>query len=379
PRTIRSFALGKSAIVHPIRGGPPMIPPHEPVATAAHQTPHGPHPPRGPLPGTFSATILCAFCRALGLDPLKIVSPSRAQQAALADAEGRVPLDIAFRVFDEAPHRTGIGHAGLVAAQRTPLGSLGIMDLLCRASATIGEGLERVHRYYALIDDRTTIEVVPEGGLTRLVLRDRTDMPAPRVAREYFFGLIAGRWQALTGTALPAVQLSWPFPRPPNVDVYRDAFGGEVRFDQPFNELLIEAAGFRAPVRTADPIVLDYLEGQADAAIARLPRRDAWLDGVRRSIIPALAAHEASLEAAARYLAMSPRSLQRRLHEAGVSYQELVDSVRRELGVRFVLDGALGIEAIAERLDFSDATSFHRAFKRWTGATPRAYRHRLSA
>jgi AraC-like DNA-binding protein len=358
-----------------------MIPPHEPVAPAALQAPHGPQPPRAAMasPGTFSATILGAFCRALGLDTGRIVSPCQGQPRPLVDAEDRVPLDIAFRVFDEAPHRSGIGHAGLVAAQHTPPGSLGIMDLLCRASPTIGEGLERINRYYALIDDRTTIEVAPEGRLVRLVLRDRTDMPAPRAAREYFFGLIAVRWQALTGTALPAVELSWPFPRPQNVDVYRETFAAEVLFDQPFNHLLIEAAGLRAPIHTADPIMLTYLEGQADAAIARLPQRDAWLDAVRRSIIPALAAHHASLEAAAQYLAMSPRSLQRRLHEAGVSYQELVDSVRRELGVRFILDGALGIEAIAELLDFSDATSFHRAFKRWTGATPRAYRHRLRA
>jgi AraC-like DNA-binding protein len=359
-----------------------MIPPHESVASDAHdEAQHGLPPSRASLasPGTFSATILSAFCRALGLDTDKIVSPVRAHPATLVDGEGRIPLDIAFRVFDEAPHRTGVGHAGLIAAQHTPQGSLGVMDLLCRASATIGDGLARVHRYYALIDDRTTIEVVPEGGRVRLLLRDRTDMPAPRAGREYFFGLVAERWHALTGTALPAVEVSWPFPKPQNVDVYREAFGAENLFDQPFNHMLIEADGFRAPVRTADPIVLTYLEGQADAAFARLPRRDAWLDAVRRSIIPALAAHRASLEATARYLAMSPRSLQRRLGEAGVSYQELVDSVRRELGVRLILDGALGIEAIAELLDFSDATSFHRAFKRWTGATPRAYRLRLRA
>jgi AraC-like DNA-binding protein len=236
-----------------------------------------------------------------------------------------------------------------------------------------------VHRYYALIDDRTVIDVVPEGPNVRLVLRDRTEMPAPRAAREYLFGLIAVRWRELTGCAVPAIQVSFTFPKPPRIEVYREVLGAEVRFGQPLTDLLLEGHGLRAPVRTADPIVLAYLEGQADAALRRLPRRDEWLDGARRAILQTLASQRTSLETAAKHLAVSPRSLQRRLREADTSFQDLLDSVRRELGVRSVLEASLGIDEIAERLAFSDATSFHRAFKRWTGATPREYRQRLDA
>jgi AraC-like DNA-binding protein len=328
------------------------------------------------LTGTFSATILKAFSSALGLD-VRSVLAEKDDPGVGVDALSRVSLDVAFRIFDEAPHRTGFPEAGLVAARRTPPGALGIMDLLCRASPTIGESLANVGRYYPLIDDRTTVDFVQEGGLNRLVLRDRAEFPAPRAAREYLLGLIAVRWTELTARAIPAVRVSFTFPPPRDIEPYRSLFGADVRFGQPFTELLLDGSGLLAPVGTADPIVLSYVARQAEQALRHLPCRDGWLDGVRRAVRHGLAARCASLEATATNLALSARSLQRRLADAGTSYQDLLDSVRRELAIRWILEASVGIEEVAERLDFSEPASFHRAFRRWTGDSPRAYRQRL--
>src|SRR5258708_983727 len=105
------------------------------------------------LTGTFSVTILRAFCRALDIDVQQALPTVGAGRLAHLDGDDRVPLDVAFRLFDAAPHLAGVSEAGLAAATRTAMGDLGIMDLLCRAAPTIGATLARVQPFYALLDD----------------------------------------------------------------------------------------------------------------------------------------------------------------------------------------------------------------------------------
>ncbi|MBU3868565.1 helix-turn-helix transcriptional regulator, partial [Streptomyces sp. 4503] len=81
-------------------------------------------------------------------------------------------------------------------------------------------------------------------------------------------------------------------------------------------------------------------------------------------------------EVAAR-LAVSPATLRRRLREEGTSFQELKDTVRRDEAVSSLTEGAEPIADLAARLGFSEDTAFHRAFRRWTGSTPGAYRHEI--
>jgi AraC-like DNA-binding protein len=73
---------------------------------------------------------------------------------------------------------------------------------------------------------------------------------------------------------------------------------------------------------------------------------------------------------------MSARTLQRRLSAAGLSYQELLDVVRRETAEKCMMDSSLSIGEVAYLVGYSEPAAFHRAFKRWTGITPQAFRER---
>jgi AraC-like DNA-binding protein len=74
---------------------------------------------------------------------------------------------------------------------------------------------------------------------------------------------------------------------------------------------------------------------------------------------------------------MSSRTLQRRLSQQGLSYQRVLDRVRRETAEKSIADSALSIGEIAYLVGYSEPAAFHRAFRRWTGTTPQTYRHRL--
>jgi AraC-like DNA-binding protein len=89
-----------------------------------------------------------------------------------------------------------------------------------------------------------------------------------------------------------------------------------------------------------------------------------------------MTAGEVELDAVARRLATTPRTLQRRLARAGTSFESLRDGARREAAVLYLADTALSIGEIGYLLGYSEPAAFHRAFKRWHGTTPQAFRAR---
>jgi AraC-like DNA-binding protein len=100
---------------------------------------------------------------------------------------------------------------------------------------------------------------------------------------------------------------------------------------------------------------------------------------VRRALVSRVAGGDTRITAVARALARSARSLQRQLAAEGVSYQQLVDLTRKDAAERYLADSSLPIGEVAYLLGYSEAAAFHRAFKRWNGVTPAAFRHRCGA
>ena len=103
------------------------------------------------------------------------------------------------------------------------------------------------------------------------------------------------------------------------------------------------------------------------------------VDQVRSIIASEFRGGDPSLEHVAEQLAMTPRTLQRKLHEIGTSHNELLDQMRRQLAMRYLREREMAICEVAYLLGFSESSSFHRAFKRWTGVTPKEFRKNLQA
>lgn len=97
---------------------------------------------------------------------------------------------------------------------------------------------------------------------------------------------------------------------------------------------------------------------------------------IRQWLETALDEGATELDAAARFLEVSPRTLRRRLHGEGETFQGLLDSVRRERALRYLQEGDLPIGEVSRVLGFTRITSFYRAFRRWTGGTPASFRAR---
>jgi AraC-like DNA-binding protein len=124
-------------------------------------------------------------------------------------------------------------------------------------------------------------------------------------------------------------------------------------------------------LRRSDPVLRHVLEQQAN----RLPSADGVAFEVRRALAKRIAGGDTRIDSVARDLATTPRTLQRRLAAAGLSYQDLVELTRREAAEKYLANLSLSIAEVAYLLGYSEPSALHRAFKRWNGTTPQAFRH----
>jgi AraC-like DNA-binding protein len=158
---------------------------------------------------------------------------------------------------------------------------------------------------------------------------------------------------------------------PADASEHARLFGVSPRFGVEVNAIEFDRATIEQPLASADPALSSVIERHAEALLAARPEpAETTANRVRRLLGAMLGEGEVSLAGAASRLRMSERSLQRRLAAEGVSFDAVLDELRRDLALRYLADARLAIAEVAYLLGYSEPSAFHRAFKRWTGETP---------
>jgi AraC-like DNA-binding protein len=180
--------------------------------------------------------------------------------------------------------------------------------------------------------------------------------------------------RAATGVPFGLRCVTFTHRLPPDVGEHERVFGCPVRFEAEHNRLVLDRSAWEAPTSGAHPGVLGVLIEHADLLLSRLPRGPDLIERTRRAIGGRLRGGDPSLESVARELGMSERSLQRHLHELGYTFNALADEVREATARLYLEQPDIALAEIGYLLGFADQTAFHRAFKRWTGRTPKQAR-----
>ncbi|MBA6413151.1 AraC family transcriptional regulator [Parahaliea sp. F7430] len=183
------------------------------------------------------------------------------------------------------------------------------------------------------------------------------------------------RW--ILGKDLPLSRLNCDYPSPPHAERYSEIFDCPLQFDAPHTELFFEASILDEPLPHSSPHSAKLYEKLCEEKSIERNRGDVawrlWQMVVRDPSQPP------TLEAAASELHYSARTLSRKLQAQGWQYQELVDRVREIQARRFLSDPRLSLSEVAQKVGYADSSGFNRAFKKWTGHTPKAYRDALFA
>jgi len=299
----------------------------------------------------------------IGIDP-----------AELDDSEARIPHAMAVDLWDAAKQLTGDASIGIHVAESIRPGIFGALEYALRTSETLGRGLERLCRYHLVFHDVAEVALTVEGE--RAVLSHRLPLPggAPRTVAEFILtGWLVVARQATGSDCLPA-EVRFPFPEPADTSEHQRVFRAPLRFGHERSELAWPRHILHLPMLAADSMLQPIVEGQVRALLQSLPSGESATDAVRGVLSQELCDGEPTLERVAGRLHMSVRTLHRRLEGEGASFRQVLADARRQLAERHLSDSRLAIGEIAFLLGFSEASAFRRAFKRWTGQQPAAFR-----
>jgi AraC-like DNA-binding protein len=255
---------------------------------------------------------------------------------------------------------------GVKAATQLGTSALELVDFLVRSSATFMQALQTTSRYRRLLHEALLFRVTATGEDT--VVDCGLDVKAHPALLEFGVSLLALALRNTGYRGRGAIYFAHAAPH--ELDAYQALLGMPVHFAASFTGGRFETTALERPIPAADPQLHALLVKHADTLLDRLPADDGVVTRVR-TLVSGQLDRPPNFDHVARQLRMSPRTLRRRLVQGGVSYQALVDDMRREIALRYVQHDA---EDLAFMLGFSDASAFRRAFKRWTGSTPRELR-----
>lgn len=321
-----------------------------------------------------------AFLRALldrgsvaGVDAGAVLEDIGVTRATLSDVNGWVPVDAMARAWLLVSERATDVDFGLHAAESLPIGVYGVLEFATMSSPHIGATLERVARYYRIMGamSHLALEQDRRGAIVRLRPVLSIEPARLRHYHEFTLAFLASRGRMLGGDDVVPAEVRFMHPAPRSTAEHARVFRAPVRFGQPDNALVVPRAVLDVGLRTADAASAEALQRAGETMMGS--GEDDFLARVRVQARAALDAGDARLEGVARRLGVGARTLQRRLEDGGTTYARLLDDVKRRTAKRWVEDGTLSFGEIAFALGFSEPSAFHRAFKRWTGRTPREY------
>jgi AraC-like DNA-binding protein len=180
----------------------------------------------------------------------------------------------------------------------------------------------------------------------------------------------------MVGSLWAPVEVQFAHAAPRQTSEHLRVFGAPVSFGCATNSFVMEREFLERSVPAADERLYPILRRYLDGVLKEMPRDDDLLTSVRRAVGESMRDGEPKLTLVAKRLAMSPRTLQRRLKESGVDFKGLVEDTRRRFSLSYLRDRRNTLTEIAYLLGYSEVSAFNRAFRRWTGSTPAAYRRR---
>ena len=316
-----------------------------------------------------------AALREAGVDAAPVLHAAGLGDAPLHDPESRIPFARFAAFYEHAARASGDPCFGLRAGARAELASYDVLGYAALASSTLGEALRVFARYLGVLEDGAEVTLRNDGEVA--VLGYRLVDTAPVAARQITeLGIaVLYRWtETLAGTGWRAFEIRFAHDTPGDLRAYREVFGATPRFRAGENAVVFAAAALEGVLASGDPRLRHILERDLARTLAALPQPGDEVDAARRAVAGLLAGGAPTIDRVAGVLGISARTLQRRLAAHGTSHSALLAELRAQLACDYLRHGERSIGEIALLLGYTEISAFHRAFRRWTGRAPRAWR-----
>jgi AraC-like DNA-binding protein len=325
---------------------------------------------RGVVPTTY-VRLLYEYLAARGVDAVSLLgAPAPVPGAA---GPGRFPVVEWQRMIETAAAHLDDPLLGLHLGQTIAPRHFGVLGYVLLACDTLGAALARFQQYERLLYDVSPMRVQAQAD--RLVFEWGVERGRPgALVDECALAALVQFARDISGVRLAPLRVVFVNPPPPSGAPYETYFGCPVGYGAESTQVVIPTEWLGLPLREPDPGLLEVLGRQADALLEDLPPGNELEMVVRNRIVRLLREGEPGLERVAASLHMSARTLHRRLAEQGLQFRPLLEDTRRRLALDYLHDRRLHLSEIAELLGYAEQSAFSRAFRRWTGSSPSAYR-----
>ena len=292
------------------------------------------------------------------------------------DPSVRVPEAVTDKAWRLAAGLTRDEALGIHLAESLPRGALDLIEYALRSSPSLGNGLDRLARYGRLLSDRVAARIHREGARLLFLVHDTATTPLHPARSEFALAVALKLAQDSMGAHITPLRVCFAHPAPDDISEHRRFFHGRVRFAAGSSSMSLSAADAARPMRGADAALAEIIRRRLENALGDRDRSsaDAMSTRVRRVLVEHLGQSVLTRDAVATALAVSRRTLTRRLAEEGASFRHILDDVQNEFARALLQDRSLSIGDIAFFLQYSEPAAFHRSFRRWTGQTPQAFR-----
>lgn len=322
---------------------------------------------------TATVRAVLAAAQDAGVQPTDLLSEAGISNDLASDPDGEVSLATMQTFWQSAYRLSGDPYLAIHAGLKAAHGSYKTLDYLLISATTLGEGVSQFIEHFRLINTWLNFAFEEEHDQFHLTLRSKIG-PVPFPAVEITFTAITERARRILGSDWSPKAIEFLHSPQGDRAFYDGFFRCPVAFAAENARMTLSREQYETPLPTGDAGLYRVLMSHAERLSSERPAPDDLVARTRSEILRVLRDGPPTIETIAGALGLGSRTMQRRLSERGEVFSKLVDRVREDQARDLVAGQAMALNEIAFFLGFADQSAFSRAFKRWTGQTPKAFR-----
>lgn len=312
-----------------------------------------------------------------GIDTAALFEQAGLDVAALQDPNARYSLASSTRLWALAREATGDDAIGLKVAGNINHTTFHALGYALLASPTLMDAFERLLRYFRIVTDAAELEFRSRETEHQFVIHPLPGELQPAdEAVDAMMLVIMRMCYLLYGRGFAAREISFRRPAPTAIAAFENAFRVPLAFAEQETTITLDNEVLTQPLPSANRELARHNEAILVRYLAEF-EKDNIANGVHALLVEQLPFGEPQQAEIAKSLNLSPRNMQRKLKAEDTSYNQILDATRQALARRYLEESHYSVSEITYLLGFSGSSSFTRAFRRWTGQAPSAYRSEI--
>ena len=322
------------------------------------------------------ARLACARLSELGKDATAILTEVRARPEQVYDDTIRLEVPKQIKILELVAEELQDGLLGFHLARSFDLREVGLVYYVIASSERFADALPNAKRYCTIMNEGIRLQIRHDDRTISIAL-DYIDIArqSDRHQMEFWLVTMVRICRQVADTRLALRHLRIRHWRDETPSEFKSFFGCDVEFGADSDEIVLPASAASLPIVGRDNYLNDLLRQYAETALAGRPKEPAAVRSAVEEVLPQLLPHaKANISNVAKQLAMSTRTLSRKLCKEGVAFSTILDETRASLAKSYLAERDLPVAEIAWLLGYREVSSFTHAFKRWTGMTPQQFR-----